>query len=57
MQMYALVLSTSSNDDSRTIVSLINAQSRDAVPWSDRCFTLSSRRVASASDGDGGSAV
>lgn len=55
--MYALVLSTSSNDDNRTAVSLINAQSRDAVPLSDRGFTLSSGRAASASDGDGGSAV
>lgn len=56
MQIYALLFSTSSNDDSRTTVSLMNAQSRDAVPRSDRGFSLSGR-TASASDGDGGSAV
>lgn len=46
--MYALLFSTSSNEDSRTTVSLINAQSRhDSL--SEPCCSLS--------DGDGGRAV
>lgn len=69
MQIYALLLRTSSSDVSRTMVSLINAQSlgagadvkaaAGAVPslLSERCFSLSGDASASEEGDDDGSAV